>query len=124
MTIATNLIIVLTIIFTISALLNAVLIWYTRVSIQKFSFISENIQDLKDSIAHYENHLKSVYEMEMFYGDETLKSLIEHTRALSGSMSLYDDFYDLFGIEVLEEEIEEEEIEEELADDEAQTQAI
>jgi len=34
-------------------------------------------------LVDYNSHLKKVYSLEMFYGDETLSYLLEHTRALS-----------------------------------------
>ncbi len=107
MTITTNIIIIISIVLALSFVLNAVLIWYTRESIRKFVFISENIQNLNDSIETYASHLRNVYEMEMFYGDETLRALIEHTRALAASFEDYDEFYFLFTDEETDEEGEE-----------------
>tara|TARA_E500000305_G_C3940424_1_gene197223 strand:+ start:422 stop:733 length:312 start_codon:yes stop_codon:yes gene_type:complete len=56
-------------------------------------FISENLRDLVDLISTYRNHLKSVYEMDMFYGDETLKFLMGHTKSLSDVLEEYSDVY-------------------------------
>ena len=67
---------------------------------------------LKNSIEDFARHLKFVYELEMYYGDETLKGLIDHARTLGDSLDEYDEFYDLFDFE--EEEMETEEIEEEV----------
>ena len=44
--------------------------------------ISRNIGDLTDIIDNYGKHLKKVYELESFYGDETLKFLMDHTHAI------------------------------------------
>ena len=113
MTITTNIIIIVSVGLILSFALNAILIWYTKESIRKFTFIAENIQDLSNSIEDYSRHLKNVYEMEMFYGDETLKALIDHTRDLATSFGDYDEFYYMFGDEEEQEEQEEnEEIEE------------
>ena len=46
----------------------------------------------------------------MYYGDETLKGLIDHAKALSESLDDYEEFYDLFEFEEEEEEQLEEEI--------------
>lgn len=96
MTVSIQIAIVLGAGFLASLLLNAVLIWYARASIQQLAFVSDNIKSLKDSIGDYSAHLKRVYELEMFYGDETLGALIKHTTELHDSMALYEDFYDLF----------------------------
>ena len=65
--------------------------WYLRQLTQRLTFIYDNIGDVSDIIANYRAHLKSVYSMEMFYGDETLKYLVDHTRSVS---SLLEDFED------------------------------
>ena len=67
-----------------SIMMNGVLIWLSAKQSRKLSYISENVNDLIDIIANYRNHLKKIYEMEMFYGDETLEYLMEHTRSLVG----------------------------------------
>ena len=33
-------------------------------------------------VGNYKEHLRKVYSLEMFYGDETLKMLMDHTNAL------------------------------------------
>ena len=58
MTITLEATVIFAVIFLLSLLANAVLIWYARTSILQFAFISENIQDLKDSLESYSSHLK------------------------------------------------------------------
>ena len=65
--------------------------WYSRQLTQKLSFIYDNIGDVSEIITNYRAHLKSVYSMEMFYGDETLKFLIDHTRSTSDILEDYED---------------------------------
>ena len=65
-----------------SVSINGVLIWLSAKQSRRLSYISENANDLIDIIANYGNHLKKIYEMEMFYGDETLEYLMDHTRSL------------------------------------------
>ena len=69
--------IALTIIIVLSITLNALFLWYIRKTSNRLLFISENLNDLITIIGVYRKHSKSIYEMEMFYGDETLKSLME-----------------------------------------------
>jgi len=66
-----------------SLVLNAVLMWFSREQSQQLSYVSQNIGDLVELVTNYGKHLKQVYSMEMFYGDETLKLLMEHTNALT-----------------------------------------
>ena len=64
-----------------SILLNSVLVWLSIKQSRRLSYISENIDDLLEIIENYKNHLRRIYEMEMFYGDENLEFLMDHTRS-------------------------------------------
>ena len=83
--------VILTTVLVGSLIFNGVMFWYLRKLTQRLSFIYQNIGDVSDIIANYRVHLKSVYSMEMFYGDETLQYLLDHTRSIS---SLLEDFED------------------------------
>ena len=74
-----------------SLIFNGVMFWYLRKLTQRLSFIYQNIGEGSEIIANYRVHLKSVYSMEMFYGDETLQYLMDHTRSIS---TLLEDFED------------------------------
>ena len=41
---------------------------------------------IHESVDSFKEHLKKVYGLETFYGDQTLKSLLEHTKQLSGDV--------------------------------------
>ena len=75
----------------VSLLANGLFFWYIRKTTRRLLYISENINDLISLIGVYREHLKAIYEMEMFYGDETLKNLIDHTRSLYGVLEDYED---------------------------------
>tara|TARA_R100000353_G_C6393979_1_gene165625 strand:+ start:195 stop:554 length:360 start_codon:yes stop_codon:yes gene_type:complete len=111
MTIPIQYVVLVCLLFLISLIINAVLIWYARNSIIQLAFISDNLNDLRNSVSVYAKHLRNVYELEMFYGDETLGALMQHTTELEASLELYEDFYDLFETEdgVTEVMVEEEE---------------
>ena len=84
-------IIILSIILAISLVFNGLMYWYSRQLTQKLSFIYDNIGDVSELITNYRTHLKSVYSMEMFYGDETLKFLMDHTRSIGVLLEDYED---------------------------------
>ena len=96
-----------------SLIFNGVMFWYLRKLTQRLTFIYQNIGDVSDIIANYRVHLKSVYQMEMFYGDETLQHLLDHTKSIS---ALLEDFEDqeffLEEFESVEEDASEEQEEE------------
>ena len=66
------------------------LYWYVRQIVTRLLFISDNIEDLVILIKNYSNHLQSVYELEMFYGDETLQSLLKHTGYIIEELEQYE----------------------------------
>jgi hypothetical protein len=47
-------------------------------------------ENLTVMIKDFTEHTKSLYELEMFYGDETLKSLLEHGNMLVERISEID----------------------------------
>ena len=78
-----------------SVTINIIAFWYIRVVLTKLMFVGENLADLVDLIGTYNNHLKGIYEMEMFYGDETLEFLMQHTKSLSDILEQYNDIYSI-----------------------------
>jgi hypothetical protein len=57
-------------------------------------------------VANYREHLKNIYDMEMYYGDETIKHLMSHTTSL---LEILEDYEDVYSITTPFEEIDEEE---------------
>ena len=94
-----------------SIVLNIFLLWFSRKQSSKLFYISENLSDLQQLISAYNKHLKQIYSMETFYGDENLQFLINHTRSLSDLLEKeYGDVTYLSDpIEIEEEEDEENE---------------
>ncbi len=76
--------------FIISSLLNLLLFFYVRWLLKTITVINQDIDTLSDMLAEFSTHVKSLYEMEMFYGDETLKSLLEHSRRLVDALQDVD----------------------------------
>ena len=96
-----------------SVSLNVIFIWFSREQSQRLSYVSQNLGDLVDMIANYREHLRKVYSLEMFYGDETLKLLMEHTSVLCNLLE--EEYADVIDISepleyiIIEEEHEKEE---------------
>jgi flavodoxin len=66
----------------VSVAMNVVLIRLASWQSKDLTVVSENITDLVEIIENYRKHLKKVYELDSFYGDETLKFLMDHTNAM------------------------------------------
>ena len=60
-------------------------------------------------VKNYQAHLKQVYSMEAFYGDETLEYLMKHTNGLLEMLEDYEDVYDFLEPTDLLQEINDEE---------------
>jgi hypothetical protein len=88
-------IVILSLLLVLSIALNVFLIWYSRQVIGDLLFVSDNIGDMVGLIKEYHEHLESLYEMEMFYGDSTLKGLMDHTSFILEEAKVFEDIYDL-----------------------------
>ena len=99
----------------ISTFLNVVFYWLIREQSSRLSIVADNSSDLIELISSFRNHVKAVYSLDSFYGDETLGGLLEHSRALN--VILEEQYGD---IAALAEEIEYEEEELEDAKEENQ----
>jgi len=89
---------------SVSATINAILIWFAKQQAKELSTIADNADDLLDLIKGFRDHTKAVYSLETFYGDETLKALMDHAGSLS---VILEDQYG--GIASLSEPVEYEE---------------
>ena len=56
----------------------------------------------------FANHVKSVYELESFYGDQTLEHLMHHAASLREHLETFEYIYSLTEIEDTAEEEEDE----------------
>ena len=93
----------------ISILAIAGLAWFIQKLLLELSDVNEDIQSLFEMLSSLQNHIESVHELEMFYGEETLAELLQHTKDM---VSYVEDYKDKYSAE-LEEELEqpEEELE-------------
>jgi hypothetical protein len=66
----------------ISVGMNIVLLRLASWQAKDLTIVSDNIGDLVEIIENYRRHLKKVYELDAFYGDETLQFLLRHTTAV------------------------------------------
>jgi len=86
----TAILVILFLIFIASLSINAFLMWYSWKSIQQIRIYDEELTETINIIINFTNHLKSVYELEMFYGDETLRHLMRHAQDITEVFSQYD----------------------------------
>tara|TARA_R100000008_G_scaffold40997_1_gene23570 strand:+ start:3890 stop:4231 length:342 start_codon:yes stop_codon:yes gene_type:complete len=99
-----NTILTLSIMLTISIAINILLFVYLRNVLSKLLFVSENLGDLEQMLVNFNNHLAAVYELETFYGDDTLHHLLEHVGDLSEQLQEFEDIFSLTNEENIEVE--------------------
>ena len=110
----TNLETIISIILTLSLILNVGLGLYVRTAIVKLLSISEEMYDFKEMVDSFAIHLERVYELDMFYGDETLGGLMEHARSFNEQLETFEYIYGL-----IEEDAENENTDADDAEEEA-----
>jgi hypothetical protein len=74
--------IILGIILLFSMIANFLLFRLAMWQSKDLTLVSDNVGDLVEVIESYSNHLRDIYQMDAFYGDETLEGLMTHTNAL------------------------------------------
>ena len=61
----------------------------------KLLYVSDSIGSLLVSAKNFSNHLDGLHAMEMYYGDETLGSLIKHSKQVIEDIKEFEDIYTL-----------------------------
>jgi len=79
----------------VSLVLNVALGFYAVWLIKNLTFVSENLNDLDLVIDGFQEHLITIHEMEMFYGDETLGALIDHSKFVKTELRNYKEIMEL-----------------------------
>ena len=95
---------VLPLLLFISTLITGTLVWYSRRVVNNFNELKEDLNDLVSKFDDFQQHLGEIQQMEMFYGDETLGSLMDHSRFLLETIEFYEEKYEETPIEQYEEE--------------------
>lgn len=97
-----TILILLTILLAISTTL---LGWFCYKLVFRLNFVSDNIVELYERLQEFDQHINFIYELEMYYGDETLKNLIRHSKDLRNYMKKYKDVMELLeDQQIIEEE--------------------
>ena len=70
--------------------------WYVYRSLEESKNIEEDLVNLFDDTNEFIEHLERIHELEMFYGDENLQSLIDHSKSLiNGYIDLQEQYYNV-----------------------------
>ncbi len=85
----------LIIFLVISIALNCLLLWYIRKMLGNLLSVSDNMGNLVEDLASYQNHLQQLYEMEMYYGEPSIRELIVHSKQIIEHVKGFNDVYNL-----------------------------
>tara|TARA_B100000287_G_scaffold187396_1_gene177223 strand:+ start:57 stop:458 length:402 start_codon:yes stop_codon:yes gene_type:complete len=78
-----------------AALVVAGLVWYIIMLLRRISSINEDVNDIFDYLEGFSEHLESLSQMSMFYGDETLQGMIVHSQEIMEKIYDYQLKYEL-----------------------------
>jgi hypothetical protein len=81
---------------------STILFLYIRKAILPVIIASEESSELFTRLQTYASHIKSVYELPTFYGDDTLKSLLDHSQDLFTFLGRYENIYSFTQPDLLE----------------------
>ena len=87
----------------LSVVLIVAMVWYIKRLIENIYNMTQDIEELLDTVYSLETHMRGLYSMETFYGDPTLEDLINHTKEVVDEIDFFRDKYAL-SVEDLEEE--------------------
>ena len=79
--------------------------WFCYKVVSKLMFVSDNLTELYQRLEEFDQHINFIYELEMYYGDETLKNLIRHSRDLRNYMNSYKNIMEASGEDAPSEDL-------------------
>ena len=63
--------------------------------LKELLLVSDNMGNLIEDLTSYQNHLQQLYEMEMYYGEPSIKELIVHSRQIIDHVKEFSNVYNL-----------------------------
>ena len=70
-------------------------VWYVRGLLRVMYQMTVDVQQMEDKMVEFSKHLDNVYEMEVFYGDETPGQLIRHSKEVVNSISKFRNLFEI-----------------------------
>lgn len=75
--------------FVLSAVGNAVLIWYVRKLIKNLNVGTKGIDELQGLLNEYSSLLEGMLQLDQYYGDETIAGAVKNTRLVIEACKFY-----------------------------------
>jgi hypothetical protein len=77
----------------ISVVLNIFAFAYSIRAARRLLIVDTNLEGIEETFSSFKSHLEVLYESEVFYGDESLKALIDHSNMVLDEIEKYDNLY-------------------------------
>jgi len=87
--------IILSGVLMLSLVFNVGVFVYARAAIVRLLSVSEELGDLQHMVDSFAKHAKAVYELDSFYGDQTLHHLLEHAVSFNEQLETFEFIYSL-----------------------------
>ena len=71
-----------TVFLVFSIILNIFLFWYIAQLISRLVIFQEEIDSFAEKLDEYSKHVDILYNLERFFGDETLANLLRHSKSI------------------------------------------
>jgi len=83
--------IILGVLLAASLVGNILLAWYSRKILNSINLAGQISVEFFARLSGYTQHLESVYQMEVFHADRTIRSLIRHTKELANYLTAHTE---------------------------------
>lgn len=87
--------IILVLLFVLLIISTCLLGWFCYKLVFRLNFVSDNLIELYGRLDEFDQHINFIYELELYYGDDTIKNLIRHSRDIRNYMKKYKEVMDL-----------------------------
>jgi len=73
----------------LSLTVNGIFIWYTRKLIKNLNVGIDGVTQFQELLEQYAENLTSMFELEQYYGDETVAAAIKNTKMVIEASKFY-----------------------------------
>ena len=74
-----------------SVTINIFALWYIKDILGRLTWISQNINDIVELSKTYSGHVRTIYSLQDYYGDEDIRNLLEHTTLFLEELEEYQE---------------------------------
>lgn len=74
-----------------SVTINIFALWYIKDVLGRLTWISQNINDIVELSKAYSGHVRTIYSLQEYYGDEDIRNLLEHTTLFLEELEEYQE---------------------------------